>query len=131
MGYRHYRGSNNKPDGGGMGSLMPISHPATERSARLVSKTITFTGAAGLGATGNVPLFTVTGEILVVVLLPTCTVNLGEAAPTATIALGVTGATSFFIAATTATDIDAGDIWTDATPTEVNALAAPAGFKDI
>ena len=38
---------------------------------------------------------------------------------------------SFFIAASNSTDIDAGDIWVDATPAEVNALAVPAGFKDI
>lgn len=94
------------------------------------TKTVTFTGAANLGAVGNVPIFTVTGEVAVVLFAPTCTVNLGEAAPTATIALGVTSKTTFFVAATTATDIDAGDVWFTITP-DINAIAIPTGFKDI
>ncbi len=111
-----------------MGNLAAVGIPSALRRA---NKTITFTGGAGVGAVGNVPIYTVTGEILVVALAPYCTINLGEAAPTATLALGVTGATTFFNAATNATDIDAGDLWIDATPAEVNAFALPAGFKDI
>ena len=74
--------------------------------ARVVRKTITFTGAANLGAVGAVPLFTITGKVIVLSISGLCTVNLTEAAPTATLALGVTGSTSLFIAATTATGID-------------------------
>lgn len=95
-----------------------------------VRKTITFTGAANLGAVGAVPLFTVTGEVLIERIVPICTVNLTEAAPTATLALGVTGSTSLFIAATTATAIDAGEFWVSATPTG-NGIAVPAALKDI
>ncbi len=95
-----------------------------------VTKTVTFDGAAGLGAVGNVPIFTVTGDILVKKVTAICTINLGEAAPTATIEFGVVGNTPFFIAATAALDLDAGDIWIDATPAEVIALALPAGFKE-
>lgn len=96
---------------------------------QFATKTVAFTGAANLGAVGNVPIFTVTGDVLVAVLTAFCTETLVGA--TATLALGVTGSTSFFIGATTATDIAANDIWVDTTPTETNALAVPAGFKDI
>lgn len=93
-------------------------------------KTVTFTGAANLGAVGAVPIFTVTGEVQVVSLVPFCTTLLTEGAPTSTLALGVTGSTSLFIAATTATDIDANEFWVDATP-DANGIALPAALKDI
>ena len=97
---------------------------------RRASVTVTFTGAANLGAVGAVPLFTVTGDILVLALAAFCTTSLTEAAPTATLALGVTGSTAIFIAATTATTIDAGQYWLTTTPGSV-ALALPAALKDI
>ena len=99
-------------------------------SARIVTKTVTFTGAANLGAVGAVPIFTVTGEILVVALTPFCTVLLTEAAPTATLALGVTGSTSLFVAATNAVEIDANEFWVDTAP-DANGIALPAALKDI
>jgi hypothetical protein len=92
------------------------------------TKTITFTGAANLGAVGNVPLFTVTGEVLVLYIAGFCSVDLVGA--TATLALGVTGSTALFIAATTATDVDAGDIWVDTAP-DPNGVALPAALKEI
>ena len=95
-----------------------------------LNKTITFDGTANLGAVGAVPIYTITGQVQVVTFVPYCTVNLGEAAPTATIALGVTGATTLFIAATTATDIDAGEFWIDTTP-DANGIAVPVEEKDI
>ena len=91
-------------------------------------KTITFTGGAGLGAVGNVPLFTVTGSVRILSILPRCTTDLAGA--TATLALGVTSNTALFIAATTATDIDAGEIWVDTAP-DANGVALPAALKDI
>jgi len=64
--------------------------------------------------TGNpATLFTVTGAVLVVVF-GHCTVNL--AGTSATLEVGVTGNTAALIAQATATDIDAGDVWRDATP---------------
>src|SRR3989304_3840546 len=48
------------------------------------SKTIAFTGAANLGAIGNVPLFTVTGEVVVEKLVPFCTEDLAGATGTLT-----------------------------------------------
>ena len=94
-----------------------------------VEKTITFTGASALGEVDvAVPLFTVTGEVLIERIMPLCTVNLAGA--TATLALGVTGSTALFIAATTATDIDANKFWVDTAP-DANGIALPAALKDI
>src|SRR3972149_2668135 len=99
--------------------------------ARRTSKTVTFTGAANLGAVGAVPIFTTTGTVQVLSFVPTVTVSLGEAAPTATIALGVTTTPGFFVAATgAAAQLTAGKVWFTATPAAVS-IAIPAGFKDI
>lgn len=65
------------------------------------------------------------------VLTPYCTVDLTEAAPTATLVLGVTGSTSLFIGSTNATVIDAGEFWNAATVASANGLAVPAALKDI
>lgn len=95
---------------------------------RRASKTITFDGATGTGEVGEVPIFTVTGEALILALVPFCTTLLDGA--TATLALGVTGSTALFIAATTATDIDADEFWVDTAP-DPNGIAVPAALKDI
>lgn len=58
-------------------------------------------------------ILTVTGLVRVRII-PVCTVDLTGAS--ATIALGVEGAATTFIAATTGTDIDAGEIWLGTTP---------------
>lgn len=95
------------------------------------SMTETFTGAANHGlAASAVTIFTVTGEILVVALVPFCTTLLTESGATATVALGVTGSTALFIAATNAVDIDANEFWLDTTP-DANGLALPSALKDI
>jgi len=93
------------------------------------SKNLAFTGAAGLGAVGNVPLFTVTGEVLLLAVVPFCTESLVSAGG-GTLALGVTGSTVLFIAATTGTDIDLGLFWIDATP-DANGVAVPAALQNI
>ena len=96
-----------------------------------VHKTVTFTGAAGAGATGTpVSVFTVTGEVLVVALVPFCTTLLTEASATAVISLGVTGSTALFIANTNSVDIDANEFWLDTTP-DPAGIALPAALKDI
>ena len=98
---------------------------------RIVRKTITYTGATNLGEAGsNVTIFTVTGQIHVVVLVPYCTVNLTESGVTATITLGTASTTNLFIAATNSVDIDANDVWTALAPT-TRSLAIPAALKDI
>jgi len=81
--------------------------------ALAVEKTVTFADVAGQGATGTVALFTVTGMILGR-LIAQCTTELAGA--TATLAVGATGNTAGIIAQTTATDIDAGEIWRGTTP---------------
>ena len=98
---------------------------------RIVRKTITYTGATNLGEAGsNVTIFTVTGQIHVVALVPYCTVNLGESGATATITLGTASTTNLFIAATDSTTIDANEVWTATGPT-TRSLAIPAALKDI
>lgn len=64
--------------------------------------------------TGTVALFTVTGDVRVTII-PVCKTNLASAAA-ANIEMGVSGDVNAMIAATLATDIDANEIWHDATP---------------
>ena len=103
-------------------------------SLRFVSKSITFTGAANLGAVGNVPLFTTTGEVWLVTITPFIVLTLNPAIAGATITLGVTNATTLFTgAATTAANLVTGEFWTETTGGGVaNAgIALPATLKDI
>lgn len=99
------------------------------QESRLATKTITFDGTAGLGAVGSVAIFTTTGEVLVEKIVPFCTTLLASAGG-GTLALGVTGATTLFVAATTATDIDANEFWIDNTP-DANGVAVPAACSNI
>jgi hypothetical protein len=96
---------------------------------KLCRKTITFTGAANLGAVGAVPIFTITGQVWIERLT-----GIGSVLPVSagggTLALGVTGSTSLFIGATTATGITAGKTWQTTTPNSTG-LAVPAAAKDI
>lgn len=98
-------------------------------SVRRAVKTVAFTGATGLGEVGAVSLFTVTGRVLIVAIVPSCTEDLVSAGG-GSLALGVTSNTALFIAATTATDIDTGEIWVDTAP-DANGVALPAALKDI
>ena len=108
--------------------LVPVVRGA--RPPYRASVTVTFTGAANLGEVGAVPLFTVTGEVLIERIVPFCTTLLTEAGATATLALGVTGSTTLFIAATNAVEIDANEFWVDTAP-DANGVAVPAALKDI
>lgn len=92
-------------------------------------KTITFTGAANLGATGAVPLFTLTGKVIIDRIVAVGSVDLVSAGG-GTLALGVTGATTLLIAATTGTLITAGKLWLTNTP-NANGLALPAALLGI
>lgn len=82
---------------------------------RTHNKTIAFTGAAGLGAVGTVAIGTVTGRVFIHRITAYCTESLVSAGG-GTLSLGVTGATTFFVASTTATDIDTGEWWFDNSP---------------
>lgn len=64
-------------------------------------------------------LFTVTGTVRMRIVAE-CTTNCTSSGGGATICMGVENATNSFISATGEDDIDAGDIWCDATPTETN-----------
>jgi hypothetical protein len=79
-------------------------------SARPQIKTLTFSNS-----TGTLSLFTVTGDVIVRIV-PICKTNLASAAA-GTIELGVSADTDAMIAATTATDLAANEIWNDASPT--------------
>lgn len=112
-----------------VGGMAVTSGQGPFSSLTLTRKTLTFDGGSGTGEAGAVPLFTVTGEVLVALLCSYCSVNVASAgAPT--LLLGVTGDTDLFIASTTALDIDAGDFWVSDTPT-ANGMAVPAALKDI
>jgi hypothetical protein len=88
-------------------------------SWRQVSKTITFDGgtANAIGdhdGTGDpFDIFTVTGTVKVKVYA-ICTTNLAGAS--STLEVGTATTTAGIIAQTTGTDIDAGEIWHDASP---------------
>lgn len=70
--------------------------------------------------TGNpYSLFTVTGVVEVSVI-GVCSVDLTGAS--ATLEVGCSGATASLIAQTTATDIDANEIWADTAPSRVEAF---------
>ena len=95
-----------------------------------VVKDMTFAGGTANDpgdedGTGNpATLFTVTGPVLIEVI-GYCTTSLEGAS--ATLEVGVSGNTNGITAQTTATDIDAGEIWHDASPDanfEASSVAA-------
>lgn len=73
----------------------------------LATKTVTFTGAAGNGATGTVALFTATDQPILTGLWVYCTESLVAGA--GTIAVGVTGQPALFIPVVAAAGFDASE----------------------
>lgn len=111
------------------GSVIDAANVANDAGLpRIARKTVTFTGAAGAGAVGQVTVFTVTGRVLVKSLSAYCTADLAGA--TATLSLGTAANVTGFIGVTTATDVDSGEFWLTTTPT-AGLLALPAALKDI
>lgn len=94
-----------------------------------IRKIITFTGAATLGQVGAVPIFTLTGAVMIEKIAGVASVDLVSAGG-GTLALGVTGSTSLFIGATTATGLTAGKSWQSTTP-NITGLAAPSTLLNI
>lgn len=88
--------------------------PYTRRIPKRFKKTITFTGASGLGAVGTVAVGTVTGSIIFDKLTVRCTTNLTSSG--GTLALGTADNTDGLIEATTASEIDASDLWQNSSP---------------
>ena len=96
-----------------------------------VSKSVTFTGASGLGqAATATTFFTVTGQVEIVSIVPFCVLTLVDTSNTATISLGVTGIVELFLAATQSTLLATDEMWNDTSPAE-KAIAIPAAFKNI
>ena len=94
------------------------------------TKTITFTGAANLGAIGNVPIFTVSGTVFVRAFIPTVTTTL-DTTGSPTIALGTTNKTTLFLAATATSNLTtSNNIWLATTAT-TSGLALPAALLNI
>jgi hypothetical protein len=91
-----------------------------------VSKTVEFDGGAGSGAVGTVALFTVTGDVFVM-LVGYCSEDLTEAGATATIEVGTANGTAGLIAQTNAVDIDTGEAWFDNSPAAIETLTSIAG----
>lgn len=94
-----------------------------------VAKPTAFTGSANErgdkdGTNVSFALFTVTGDVLLRIY-GVCTTDL--ASTTGTVALGITGNTALFIAATTATAIDQNEIWNDTSPAIGDTLASIPG----
>ena len=88
-----------------------IPAPSAEFLAR---KTAAFTSGAGTGDIGTFALFTVTGAVKFSIIA-TCSETIVGAA---TLECGITGTTAGIIAQIVdATDLLAGEIWADATPT--------------
>lgn len=106
---------------------MRVSHGGL--GLRRASKTHAFAATAGNGNVGTIAVFTVTGEVLVGSISGYCSENLVSAGA-GTVSLGVTSSVSLFIAVTTATDLDNGTIWVDATP-DLYGVALPAACKDV
>lgn len=81
------------------------------------SGSVAITFAAGTtGSVATHEILTVTGLVRIR-MIAVCSTNV---AGTGSIQLGTEDATNGWIASTTGTDIDAGEIWIDATPTETN-----------
>lgn len=95
--------------------------PIQGNDSMLAVKSITYAAATtGKVATHN--LFTVTGDVLVRIFA-VCSVNL-DSDGAATIEAGIADNTAALIAQTTATGIDAGEVWIDNAPATVEVLPA-------
>jgi len=101
---------------------------------RQAQKTITFIGGTtnAIGdydGTGDpFDIFTVTGDVVVKVI-GVCTTDLAGANATLRVGADVSGQYAEIIAQTTATDIDAGDLWHDATPDKSIELSSVMAEK--
>lgn len=108
----------NFPNGINVASLT-LNDVAIQPQWQIATKSVTFAGGTtnaigDFDGTGNpATLFTVTGDVMVVIW-GVCSTDIAGA--NATIEVGVTGNTPALIAQTTGTDLDAGEVWRDATP---------------
>jgi len=103
------------PDGYNVTPVSALVGATAYDAPNYLAVPITF-AALTTGAVATHELFTVTGMVRMRIIAE-CT---ADVAGTGSIQLGVEGATGSFIAVTAGTDIDAGDVWCDATPAETN-----------
>ena len=102
--------------------------PVQGDRAFIATKTMTLAGGTtndpgDYDGEGNpATLFTVSGTVLATVFA-VCSVDLVGAS--ATVEVGISGNTAALIAQTTATDIDANEVWIDNAPATVEALPDP------
>ena len=103
------------------------------RPTKKARKTIAFDGNAGLGAVGKVTVFGITGRVHVVAIRFVCTENLVGASATISAGVGSPGGAQVDAIApvTTATDLDAGDVWIDNSPAEVGYADLPTAMIDF
>ena len=110
--------------------VVVINGKDIDNTAVTVSKSITFTGAANLGAVGAVPWFTITGQVHIKKIVGRVVTSVTATAAD-TLAIGVTGSTSLFIAATDKANlVSTAPVWVDSTPV-ASGKAIPAACKDI
>lgn len=95
------------------------------RTPNLFVKTVTFDGTTW-GDIGTDTIATVTGRVLLLHQSAWCTTDL--TGTNATIELGTAGNTAELIAQTTATTVDAGELWRSATP---DVGAGPAIVNNV
>jgi hypothetical protein len=97
------------------------------RIPKFYRKRVTFDGTAGNGAAGGtVAIASVVGAVHIERMVCYCVTSLTSSG--GTLQLGTPNAANGFIASTTASNIDAGDYWQDATP---EAHVAVNILKDI
>lgn len=109
---------------------MEIIKGSSPEPLRPATKSITYAaGTTGL-AGAQTTIFTITGEVLIVYLVPFCTTLLEESAGTPTLSLGVANSVALFVAATNAVEIDANEFWVDTAP-DPYGIALPAALKEI
>ena len=110
---------------------MGIHSVAPPAKIRTTYKTVTLTGAAGLGATGtNVVIYTVTGEVYLHALICFCTTGLDEAMATAVVTLGTVTQVSRFIGNTNSVDINTNEAWVSTTPT-AGSIDLPDAMQSV
>ncbi len=94
-------------------------------------KSLTFTGAANLGAVNtSASVFTVTGDVLVHALIAKCSTLLTESGATATVSLGTVTQLTRFIGNTNSVDIDADEAWVSTTPT-AGSIDLPDAMQSV
>ena len=97
-----------------------------------IRKTITFAGTSALGLAGTaVPVFDITGEVLINYIVAWCSTLLVEAGATSILSMGVVGNTQLFIVNTEPEDIGVNEFWTVIAPSAVGGVALDAKQKDI